>query len=298
MTIETRRLRKRFGSNDALKGIDLTVPEGSAYALIGTNGAGKTTTIRILMNMLAATGGSAAVLGVDSRRLGPDEFARIGYVADHQDLPGDLTAGRYIEYLRPFYSSWDRQLETSLIRTLALPVDSRIRTLSHGTRMKLSLVCALSYHPRLLVLDEPLGGLDPLVRDEFLEGLIQQAGDLTILISSHELAEIEGLVTHVGFLDAGRLLVQESMSNLSARLREVRVTLDREAAPPSPLPVDWLQVQAIGNVLSFIDTRFSETESHQRIAASLAGVRGIDARPMPFRTIFTALAHAARSEGA
>ena len=92
--------------------------------------------------------------------------------------------------------------------------------------MKMALMCALPYRPKLLILDEPFSGLDPLVRDEFMEGLLDQAGEMTILISSHELGEIDGVATHVAFLDEGKLLFQESMSDLTGRFREVHVTLD------------------------------------------------------------------------
>ena len=95
--------------------------------------------------------------------------------------------------------------------------------------MKMALACALPFRPRLLVLDEPFSGLDPLVRDEFMEGLRQQAGEMTILISSHELSEIEEVTTHVAFLDHGTVLFQEAMSDLTARLRHVRVTLEGNA---------------------------------------------------------------------
>ncbi len=180
---------------------------------------------------------------------------------------------------------------------MLFPLDSRILHLSHGMRNKFALVCALSYRPRLLVLDEPFNGLDALVRDELLEGLLRRADEVTMLISSHELAEIEGIVTHVGFLESGRLLLQESMSDLTDRVREVRVTLDHEAAPPDQAPSEWLQVRATGNVLSFVDTQFSEGDLGSRVTSRLKGVRHIDAQPVSLRSIFTTLARAARQTG-
>jgi ABC-2 type transport system ATP-binding protein len=160
-------------------------------------------------------------------------------------------------------------------------------------RMKMSLACALPFRPKLLVLDEPFSGLDPLVRDEFMEGLLRQAGDMTVLISSHELGEIDGLATHVGFLDEGRLLFEESMSDLSERFREVHVTLEREAHPPHPKPEEWLHIRVTGNVLAFVDTRFREEKLRERIAAIFEGVRRVDAQPMGLRAIFTTLAREA-----
>jgi ABC-2 type transport system ATP-binding protein len=262
--------------------------------LIGANGAGKTTTIKIFMNILQATQGRATVLGVDSRVISPRELSRIGYVSENEDMPQALTVAEYLDYLRPFYPLWDRELEASIRRRLRLPPERRIRDLSHGMRMKMALACALPFRPKLLILDEPFSGLDPLVRDEFMEGLLEQAGEMTILISSHELGEIDGVATHVAFIDEGKLLFEESMSDLTGRFRDVYVTLEREASAPSQPPRDWLHVRATGNVLAFVDTRFSEQALGERIESVVAGVRRIDAQPMALRSIFTTLARAAR----
>jgi ABC-2 type transport system ATP-binding protein len=234
--IKVENLWKKFGRFDALRGLSFDAPEGSAFALIGANGAGKTTTIKILMNILEPTRGRAALLGVDSRRVSPRELAEIGYVSENQDMPSRLSVEEYVAYLRPFYPTWDRDLETSIARQLRLPLGRKIGDLSHGMRMKMALMCALPYRPKLLILDEPFSGLDPLVRDEFMEGLLEQAGEMTILISSHELDEIDGVATHVAFLDQGQLLFQESMSELMGRFREVHVTLEAEAARLSRYP--------------------------------------------------------------
>lgn len=294
MIVKVHDLWKRYGRFDALKGLAFGVPEGSAFALVGPNGAGKTTTIKILMNLLEPSQGHAAVLGVDSRSISPRELADIGYVSENQELPGRLTVGEYLDYLRPFYRQWDHALEMSVRREMQLPPTRKIRDLSHGMRIKMALVCALPSHPRLLILDEPFAGLDPLVRDEVIAGLLQQAGELTILISSHELSEIEGLTTDVGFLHAGRMMFQEPMSRLMERCREVFVTLDATARVPDPLPAHWLQPRAVGNVLMFVETRFSDDTLGELVRMLCEGVRQIDTKPMNLRSIFTTLAPAAR----
>jgi ABC-2 type transport system ATP-binding protein len=298
MIIQTYDLQKSYGHTDALRGLSLSVPEGSAFALIGANGAGKTTTIKVLMNILTPSGGRASVLGVDSRKLSPREMGQIGYVSENQDMPARLTVAQYLRFLRPFYPSWDRSLESSILSQLRLPPEQKIGHLSHGMRLKMCLACALPYKPRLLVLDEPFSGLDPLVRDEFMEGLLAQAGPTTILISSHELGDIEGLITHVAFIDQGKLLFQEPMEELTGRLREVRVTLVHEAVVPATTPSTWLQVRAAGNVLSFVDSRFSEGELQARVFSAVPGVRNIDVQPINLRSIFTALARDAQSKAA
>jgi ABC-2 type transport system ATP-binding protein len=292
--IQVRELWKKFGRTDAVQGLSFQVPEGSAFALIGANGAGKTTTIKVLMNILEPSSGSATMLGADSRKISPRELAQIGYVSENQDMPERLTVAEYLDYLRPFYAQWDSELEASILGKLRLPPSRKIGALSHGMRMKMALACALPFRPKLLILDEPFSGLDPLVRDEFMEGLLEQAGEMTILISSHELSEIDGVATHVAFLDEGKLLFQESMSDLTGRFREVHVTLEREASSNGQLPKEWLQARTVGNVLTFVHTRFSEDGLGERLDAIVGEVRRIDAQPMALRSIFTTLARAAR----
>jgi len=296
--IHVENLWKKFGRFDALRGLSFDVPEGSAFALIGANGAGKTTTIKVLMNIIEPTRGSATLLGVDSRKISPRQLAQVGYVSENQDMPSRLTVEEYVAYLRPFYPTWDRDLEASIARQLRLPLERKIGDLSHGMRMKMALMCALPYRPKLLILDEPFSGLDPLVRDEFMEGLLEQAGEMTILLSSHELGEIDGVATHVAFLDEGKLLFQESMNELTGRFREVRVTLEIEAARPAQVPNEWMHMRTIGNVLTFVDTRFDENELNERIRSRIEGVRGVEAQPMALRSIFTTLARAARDRAA
>ena len=289
MIIHTENLRKAYGQWDAVRGLNLSVPAGSAYALLGANGAGKTTTIRMLMNLIAPSGGAATVLGVDSRKLSHSQLSQIGFVSESRDMPARLKVGQYLDYLRPFYATWDRALEGSILKGLKLPLEHRIGDLSHGTRMKLRLACALPFKPRLLVLDEPLSGLDPLVRDEAMERLLRQADEMTIFISSQELTDIEGTVTHLGFLENGRLLFQEPMSELSARVREVRINLADAAVRPPTAPADWINVSTSGNVLSFVDVHFSQDRLSGMIASLLRGVRNVDVQPIALRSIFIAL---------
>jgi ABC-2 type transport system ATP-binding protein len=295
--IQSESLNKSFRRHAALRGVSLAVPEGSIYALIGENGAGKTTTIKMLLNLLTPTSGRAEVLGVDSRRLAPPEYAQIGYVSENQVLPRRLTLSAYLGYLRPFYPTWDSSLERELITEFQLPVDTKIRDLSHGTRMKASLACALCYRPKLLVLDEPFSGLDPLVRDELMERLLQQAEDMTVFLSSHELDEIEGSTTHVGYLEHGRMLFQESKSDLAARVREVRITFLDDARPPSAKPENWLNLTVSGSVLSFVDVGYSPQALQATVSSLFTGIREIEIQPVALRSIFTALARSSQSRG-
>ena len=162
--IRTQKLSKAFRRTDAVRELDLEVPAGSIYGLIGPNGAGKTTTIKLLMNILRASSGSAEVLGVDSRRLGPKQLARIGYVSENQELPEEMTVDYLLRYLKPFYPAWDETLANEMARQFDLPRDRELRHLSRGMRMKAALAASLAYRPELIILDEPFTGLDALVR--------------------------------------------------------------------------------------------------------------------------------------
>jgi ABC-2 type transport system ATP-binding protein len=219
--IETHDLAKSYGRFGALHGLNLSMPQGSVFALVGASGAGKTTAIKILLNILAPSRGSAAILGVDTRALGPDVLARVGYVSESQALPGRLRVGQFFDYLRPCYASWDRALEQELREQLRLPPGRRINELSHGMRLKLALACALAFRPKLLVLDEPFSGLDALTRDEMIGEFLREPRETSILLCSHELDEVERLATHVAFLDEGRLLFQGTLPELREHARRV-----------------------------------------------------------------------------
>jgi ABC-2 type transport system ATP-binding protein len=297
MMIEARNIEKRFGPHEALTDLSFSVKEGSVYALIGANGAGKTTTIRMMMNIVAPTRGDLTLMGTPSRELTSHHLSQIGYVSESQVLPGQMAVGAYLDYLRPFYPNWDDALEKAMLSRFKLPVDRKIRALSHGMRIKVALVAALAFKPRLLVLDEPFSGLDPLVRDDLIESVLSHAEDLTIFISSHELNEIEGFVSDVGFLNQGRLLSEDSIEVLNARIRQVRVTLQSAARTPDAWPEAWIDPGTSGNVLSFVHTAFAEDRLASEIAAVFGDVKFVQAEPLDLRSIFTAFARAEQEKG-
>lgn len=217
--IETHALSKNYGRFGALQCVNLSVPDGAVFALLGASGAGKTTLIKILLHMIPATQGSATVLGLDSTQVGPALLSQIGYVSENQAMPGRLRVADFFDHVRPCYPTWDRGLEEALRDQLRLPPRRKIGELSHGMRLKMALACALPFRPRLLVLDEPLSGLDALARDEIIGGFLGQVGQTSILISSHELDEVERFATHVAFLHEGRLLFQGSVAELREHAR-------------------------------------------------------------------------------
>src|SRR5262252_7595026 len=153
-----------------------------------------------------------------------------------------MTVGYFLRYLRPFYPQWDIALEDELVRQFDLPRDRQLRHLSRGMRMKAALASSLAYRPELIVLDEPFTGLDALVREELIGGLLERAEGTTILISSHDLADIESFASHVGYMENGRLRFSEEMTTLVGRFRQVEVTLGAPASLPANLPAGWMQV--------------------------------------------------------
>ena len=132
-----------------------------------------------------------------------------------------MTVGYFMAYLKPFYPTWDDARASELLREFDLPLDRKLKHLSRGMWMKTALASSLAYRPPLLILDEPFTGLDPLVRDELIEGVLDAAEGATILVSSHDLAEIETFASHIGYLDRGRLQFSEEMTSLVARFREM-----------------------------------------------------------------------------
>lgn len=292
--IRTRNLIRKFGRTLALDSVSLDVNEGAIYALVGSNGAGKTTLIKVLMNIFRPSAGMADVLGVDSRNVAGKVFQRIGYVSENQEMPGWMKVGEMLAYYRSFYPQWDRELENQLVRQFDLPLDRKIKHLSRGMRMKAAFAGSLAYRPKLIVLDEPFSGLDPLVRDELIEGLIERAPDTTIFLSSHDLDEIEGFSSHVGFLRQGRLEFSEELTELTARFREVTVTLDGADRIPADPPSSWLQVEAADHVVRFVHSRFDEAGTAREFADHFPAARNIEISAMSLRSIFLAIAKTSR----
>ena len=293
--IDVSNLTCRYHRVEAVTGVTFSVEPGSVFALLGPNGAGKTTTIRALMNIIRPTGGEARVLGVDSRRLGPRQFETIGYVSENQQLPGWMTLAELLAYCRPFYPTWDDALCRTLMRDFDLPLNVKIGRMSRGMRVKAALISALAYRPRLLVLDEPFSGLDPVVREDLIHGVLERAGEeqWSVLMSSHDLEEVERLVDSVAFLDAGRTVLVEPMTTLQGRFRRVEVTRAEPGPTPDP-DASWIGVTVSGRVVRFVDTAHGDG-AEQRISAKFPGAR-IESQSMSLRQIFVAMVRHRRGQ--
>lgn len=295
--IEARQLTKRFDGVEALSSVSFEVPEGAIFALVGQNGAGKTTLMKLLLNIIAPTTGSAHVGGKTVSTLKGRAFTEIGYVSEDQELPEWMTVRAYMDYLRPFYPRWD---DENLLSDLKLPGDRKIKHLSRGMRMKAALASVLAFRPPIIFMDEPFSGLDPLVRDELIETLISRVVDegdqigprVTIFISSHDLAEVESFATHVGFLNEGKLLFAEPMEVLTSRFRQVTVFHDfpnQSSLPISHLPDSWLVQELTPSTLHFVHTRADHEPVDEEIGRVLGNIIAVESEPMTLRKIFLAL---------
>ena len=280
--METKNLVRRFGKTDAVNDLTLSVPEGSIYAFLGPNGAGKTTTIKMLMNILRPTSGSARILGVDSTRLGPRELTQIGYVSENQKLPEWMTVGQFINYCRPMYPDWDAAFCEKLRNQFDLPLDRKLKALSRGMKVKAALLASLAYRPRLLVLDEPFTGLDALVRDEFIRGILElsEEGNWSVFISSHDIDEVERLANWVGIINGGRLMLAESADALQARFRRIECVVSQTTRLPASLPKSWLIPEIAGHSLCVVESKYRARCQRgavaRRAARRLANLGGRD----------------------
>ena len=295
--IAIENLTKRFRDVAALNGLNMSVPEGSIFGLVGPNGAGKTTAIKIVMNILRATSGRAQVLGWDSRDLAGSAFCSIGYVSENQKLPEWMRVTDFLAYVHNFYPTWDREFENDLVKRFDLPAKRKLKMLSRGMRMKVALASSLAYRPRLIVMDEPFSGLDPLVRDELIECILHGAAGATLLISSHDLGEIEAFVSHIGYLEAGRLRFSEELGTLASRFRQIELAL---AASPllTTLPESWMHLDVSKSTVRFIESRYDQGRTPSEIRQVFGDVSGATYTPMSLRSIFLAIARDARENNA
>ncbi|MES2309034.1 MAG: ABC transporter ATP-binding protein [Verrucomicrobiota bacterium] len=288
--IETHQLARRFGKTEAVHDVSFQVPEGEIYALLGPNGAGKTTTIQMLMNIQQPTSGIAKVLGIDSTNLTEREFQKIGYVSENLRLPEWMTLQELIDYFRPMYSTWDTSFEEALIGRFELPLDLKFKHLSRGMQMKAQLLTSLAYRPQLIVLDEPFSGLDPLTRDELIQGILElnsQEG-WSVLITSHDLDEVERLSDHVGILNKGKLEVSEEIESLQNRVRNITITHTENIAEVSP-PAHWIHYQRQGGVSRFFDLNYQSEASDNLYRNYFQNPAHIQAETLNLREIFVEL---------
>jgi len=286
--VQTEQLSMNYGRLEAVRALDMEVPRRSIYAFLGPNGAGKSTTLSILVNTLRPSSGRATVLGRESTALRAEDFTRIGYVAEPQELPEWMTGGQMIDFLRPFYPNWDEPFAKKLEQTLTVPMARKIAHMSRGERMKLRLLSSMAYRPELLILDEPFSGLDPAVRDELSSGLLELVGegDWTVILASHDVEEVERLADHAGLIAGGSLRFSEPVETLQQRFRRVTARFEAKPAEASS-PAHWSGVESSDLELRFIDHGYVEADCRAQLEC-LGPLASVETRRLSLREIFIA----------
>ena len=223
--VTIRELSRRFGSRTALDRINLTIPQGTVYGLVGGNGAGKTTLIKHILGLLHAEEGMVHVFGYNPVADPPAVLSRIGYLSEDRDIAGWMRVDELLNYTQAFFPDWDPVFAKELLDTFELSLHQKIKTLSRGQLARVGLLTALAHRPPLLLLDEPSSGLDPVVRKDILGAIIRTVADegRTVLFSSHLLDEVERVADQVAMLSNGRLVLNDSLDNIKSRQRVVTV---------------------------------------------------------------------------
>jgi ABC-2 type transport system ATP-binding protein len=244
--IELTGLTKRFGHTLAVNDLSLKIPRGSTLGLLGPNGAGKSTTIKMLMGMLSITAGEARVLGVDVTADPMQVKQRVGYVPETHYIYRWMRVGEVLGFCKSCFRAWNDRVCQEMLDLFGLDRDKKVKHLSKGMLTKLSLLLAVSHEPGLLLLDEPLSGLDPIAREEFLDGVLRSICDRgqTVLISSHMLDDVRRLADTVGILHEGRLLLHGNLDTLLTSTKRICATL-RDGCHPKQTPEGtvWQRIQ-------------------------------------------------------
>jgi len=267
--ISTRGLTKYYGGRCVVNTLDLSVPVGSVYGLLGRNGSGKSTTIKMLMGLVKPDRGSATLLGEDIRSLTPQTRGRIAYIAEGHPFHRWMTIGEAVNFTRSFYSHWNSDLLDQILDHFALPRRAKIRRLSNGQRAQVSLALAVAPDPELLILDDPTLGLDTVVRRDFLESLIQiiQREGRTILISSHILADVERVADRIGIMMDGVLRVDCPTDYFKMSLR--KIVLEFPGEPPAfPVCEGLVSTWRVANRLEVVIVGYGQR--HEQIVESLS----------------------------
>ena len=227
-TLSFDGVTRRFGRKTALRDVSFVVEPGSVVGLVGRNGAGKTTTLRLAHGLLHPDAGRIRVLGLDPVSQGLERRARVSLLSEESALYPWMSVREILEFGSALHPRWDSSLAEELATKLQLDSDAKVHTLSRGTRAKVALTLAVACRPEVLLLDDPTAGLDPLVRREILQGILESVSEEggAVVYASHLVHDIERVADRIAVLDEGRLELEDSLERLKARVRRVRAVFD------------------------------------------------------------------------
>ncbi len=210
--LECKALHKRYGTKEALRGIDLALEPGRIIGLLGPNGSGKTTLIKLACGLLTPTGGEILI---DGKKPSKETKAIVSYLPERMALPTWMTAKQAIDYYQDFYADFRRYAAEDMLEKLGLEETQTIRSMSKGMREKLQLILVMSRGAKLYLLDEPIGGVDPATRDYILKTIIgNYSEDATVLISTHLISDVEPVLDEVVFLKEGSIMLHRSVDDI------------------------------------------------------------------------------------
>ncbi|MCX7001027.1 MAG: ABC transporter ATP-binding protein [Candidatus Sumerlaeota bacterium] len=276
IVVETRNLGRRFGRDYAVHDLTWQVRRGAVYGLLGLNGAGKSTTFRLLMGLLRPTEGEARVLGLAPQRQGVELKRRVGYVGESHCFYEWMTVNEVFAFVAHYRKkNWDASFARSLAERFALDGAKKLSALSKGMRAKVSLCLAIAFRPELLILDEPTGGLDPVARREFFEGILAeyQTPDRTILISSHLINEVSGIVDHIGILHEGSLLMDCPTEEFLSKVKGLRLHFPGD--PPAQFKAEGItRYRVDGREGRAVTLNYREGETENRLKS--AGAESVE----------------------
>ncbi|MFA6100673.1 MAG: ABC transporter ATP-binding protein [Victivallaceae bacterium] len=284
--IVARGVRKAYvRKKEVVKGLDLTVKRGAVYALLGCNGVGKTTSIRMITGQLTPDAGEISVLGLDPVKDAVKLRRKMAYVAEGQKLYDWMNIDDLIRFVKSFYPEWDDKICAHLLKMFELPQGVKLKDYSRGMYTKAALLAALCRDPDLLILDDPMLGLDTAARREFMRGVVDAIHEFerTVIFSTHIIPEIEALSDYAGIMVDGRLVLEAPVDEIKSSFREIRLPADAENIPSLP------------NIVSIRDTGEDKiiivkgVESEMTAALHQAGLRFFTVNAMPLEDIFLAV---------
>ncbi|CAN5626832.1 hypothetical protein BH23GEM9_BH23GEM9_05100 [soil metagenome] len=294
---ELSGVAKRFGTRVALEAVSVVVPRRSIVGLIGRNGSGKSTLMRLVAGLYLPDAGECTTLGRRTAELGAGELSRLGLVEQHASLIPWMQAGQLLRYVSSFYPAWDSQLERRLIAELEVDPTERVSGMSPGNRQKLALVAATCHHPSLLLLDEPLSDLDPIARQSVLLMLLDRfsSHEMTIVISSHMLHDIEPVVNRIVCLDDGMVAADDDIDSLRERHEEWIV-----ASPAGRLPARYSEPYVLAAQGDGYRARLLVRDVGAGEAVAFRAVHDatVEVRPLNLERIFPYLRRDRRSDSA